>query len=112
MTDKLPEVLAHLDTDTDAALTRLFELIRIDSISTDPAYKDRCEAAAQWCAKTLADIGFEASVRPTTGHPMVVGHYRTKAAGRPHVLFYGHYDVQPPDPLELWQTPPFEPRLA
>ncbi len=114
MTDQLTHVLQALDAGRQAALERLFDLIRIDSVSTDPAYKDRCRAAAEWCAASLGEIGFQASVRPTTGHPMVVGHWKAPAgvAKRPHVLFYGHYDVQPPDPLEQWLTPPFEPRLA
>jgi acetylornithine deacetylase/succinyl-diaminopimelate desuccinylase-like protein len=113
MSTHLPQVLKALDASRDAALDRLFELIRIPSVSTDPAYEPDCRKAAEWCARQLADVGFEAKVVPTTGHPMVVGHAPGAAPnGAPHVLFYGHYDVQPPDPLDLWKTAPFEPRLA
>jgi acetylornithine deacetylase/succinyl-diaminopimelate desuccinylase-like protein len=103
-------VLDRIDADLDQSLERLFAFLRIPSISTDPAYKDHCRVAADHIAEDLSSIGFTTSVRPTSGHPVVIG-----AAGNgtgPHVLFYGHYDVQPVDPLDLWETPPFEPRLA
>ncbi len=113
MPNHLPAVLAALDAGQDAAVARLFEFIRIPSVSTDPAYAPHCRTAAEWCAAQLRDIGFaDARVVDTTGHPMVVAHDRTvRSPGVPHVLFYGHYDVQPADPLALWATPPFEPRL-
>ncbi len=107
----LDEVLKHIDAELPASLDRLFALLRIDSISTDPAHRDACRAAADWLVESLGQIGFEASSRPTPGHPVVVGHDRASTA-RPHVLFYGHYDVQPVDPLSLWETPPFEPKLV
>jgi acetylornithine deacetylase/succinyl-diaminopimelate desuccinylase-like protein len=106
----LDRVLASIDADLDAALARLFATLRLKSISTDPAYAAETRACAEWHAADLREIGFEAAVRDTPGHPMVVGH-RREGQG-PSVLFYGHYDVQPVDPLELWETDPFEPRIV
>lgn len=106
---RIDAVLAHVDATLPESLDRLYDLIRIKSISTDPAYKADCRACADWLAKDLASIGFDASVRDTTGHPMVVGHQRREAGA--NILFYGHYDVQPVDPLALWESPPFEPTL-
>jgi acetylornithine deacetylase/succinyl-diaminopimelate desuccinylase-like protein len=106
----LAPVLDTLDRDLDASLARLFELIRVKSISTDPAYKAECRKAAEWLVADLTSIGFDASVRDTPGHPMVVAHH-DGPAGAPHVLFYGHYDVQPVDPLDLWNDDPFDPKV-
>jgi len=104
----LDAVLAHIDAELPKATDRLLDLLRIPSISTDPAYKADCDRAADWLVEELNGLGFDASKRPTTGHPMVVAH--NDGTG-PHVLFYGHYDVQPVDPLDLWDSPPFEPAL-
>ena len=104
----LDKVLDHIDADLGNATARLLDLLRIESISTDPAYADDCDAAADWLVEDLQSIGFEADKRPTPGHPMVMA---TAGTGGTHVLFYGHYDVQPVDPLDLWDTPPFEPGL-
>jgi acetylornithine deacetylase/succinyl-diaminopimelate desuccinylase-like protein len=108
---KLDQVLSHLDSNLDAAVERLFTFLRIPSISTDPAYKKNCIEAAEHLKADVATLGFEASVRPTKGHPIVMGHAK-HGGKRPHMLFYGHYDVQPVDPLDLWKSPPFEPKLA
>lgn len=108
----LDAVLSHVDGDLEAALERLFVLLRIRSISTDPAYAAECRACADWHVEDLRRIGFEASARATPGQPIVVGHDRSghDNSGRgPSALFYGHYDVQPVDPLELWAHDPFEP---
>jgi acetylornithine deacetylase/succinyl-diaminopimelate desuccinylase-like protein len=105
----LDKVLAHIDADQDAALARLIDLLRIESISTDPAYAQECDKAANWLVDDLKSIGFDASKRPTSGHPMVMAHGDQQ--GGTHVLFYGHYDVQPVDPLDLWDNPPFDPQI-
>ncbi len=65
-----------------------------------------------WVRGQLAGLGFSASVRPTAGHPVVLGHHPGPGGDAPHLLFYGHYDVQPPEPLELWTSPPFAPALV
>jgi acetylornithine deacetylase/succinyl-diaminopimelate desuccinylase-like protein len=112
-TDKLEAVLARIDAELDNSVARLFDFLRIQSISTDPAYAPQCRAAAEFVARDLTSLGFDAKLRPTEGHPVVVGKTpEGQGNGAPRVLFYGHYDVQPVDPLELWETPPFEPRIA
>ena len=104
----LDDVLARIDNDLPAATDRLLELLRIPSISTDPAFKADCDRAADWLVADLKSMGVEAEKRATPGHPMVVGHV---GEGKPHLLFYGHYDVQPVDPLNLWDRDPFDPAI-
>lgn len=105
-------VLARIDAMLPAALDRLMDLLRIPSISTDPAFKADCDRAADWLVADLQSLGFDAAKRPTPGHPMVVAHGDGPAdASGPHLLFYGHYDVQPVDPLSLWDRDPFDPAL-
>jgi acetylornithine deacetylase/succinyl-diaminopimelate desuccinylase-like protein len=106
-------VLAQVDANHADALERLFNLLRIKSISTDPTYRDDCLKASDTCRDLLQAAGFEADVRETTGNPMVVAHaLGDHGPETPHVLFYGHYDVQPPDPLDLWQSDPFDPQIV
>ncbi|MEK1945413.1 MAG: M20/M25/M40 family metallo-hydrolase [Ensifer adhaerens] len=108
MADITP-ILERADANLPKSLDRLFDLVRIKSISTDPAFKADCRKAAEWLVAELNGLGFDASIRDTPGHPMVVAHHAGATADAPHVLFYGHYDVQPVDPLNLWDTDPFEP---
>jgi acetylornithine deacetylase/succinyl-diaminopimelate desuccinylase-like protein len=110
MTDLSP-ILAQADEALPQSLDRLFDLVRIPSISTDPAYKADCRKAGEWLVKELAELGFDVSLRDTPGHPMVVAHHAADRADAPHVLFYGHYDVQPVDPLDLWEDDPFAPAI-
>ncbi|SEF68748.1 Acetylornithine deacetylase/Succinyl-diaminopimelate desuccinylase [Bosea lathyri] len=106
---KLPAVLSRLDADLEGSLARLSSWLEIPSISTDSAYAAESRRAAEWLRVDLESLGFKASLRETPGHPVVVAH-RPKP-GAPHVLFYGHYDVQPVDPLNLWDTEPFKPMV-
>jgi len=104
-------ILKHIDNDADAALDRLKALLRIESVSTDPAFASQCRDAAKWVHDDLASCGLDVTTHETERHPIVVGRYDGAGPDAPRVLFYGHYDVQPPDPLELWETPPFEPTV-
>jgi acetylornithine deacetylase/succinyl-diaminopimelate desuccinylase-like protein len=106
-------VLNHVDANLTASRETLFDLLRIKSISAQPAHAADCGRAAAWWRDQLAGLGFEASVRPTAGHPVVVAHLAGAPDYKgPHILFYGHYDVQPVDPVSLWHSDPFDPQLA
>lgn len=103
---RLDEVLATLDEGLPRALDRLIEFVRIPSVSTDPAYAPEVRRAADWLCDQLAALGFEASVCETAGHPVVIARSQP-GAGRT-LLYYGHYDVQPVDPIALWDRDPFD----
>jgi len=108
-------VLAWLEANEKQSIGRLLDWLRIPSVSTDPAYRDDVRRAAEWVGAQLRESGFGVEVRETgqpagSGHPVVLATCPGDASYRgPHVLFYGHYDVQPADPLDLWASPPFEP---
>jgi len=104
----LESVLRSIDARRNAAVAALKEFLAIPSVSAKPENQPEMQRCAQWLADQLAAGGLEAKVLPTAGHPVVLAKNK-HVAGRPTVLFYGHYDVQPPEPLELWKTPPFEP---
>ena len=94
-------------------ITYLEAFLRIPSISTQPAHKPDVERAAEWLREQLLVAGFpRADVMPTAGHPVVFAEWLAGGPEAPTVLVYGHYDVQPPDPVELWDSPPFEPTLV
>ncbi|HEY8022196.1 MAG TPA: dipeptidase [Thermoanaerobaculia bacterium] len=102
------DVLGRIDREKSAYLEELKDYIRIPSISTDPEYKAEVRRAAEFLLAKMRQTGLEAELIETAGHPLVYAEWR-KAPGAPTVLFYGHYDVQPVDPVDLWRHPPFEP---
>jgi acetylornithine deacetylase/succinyl-diaminopimelate desuccinylase-like protein len=107
----LDTVLAHIDATRAAAHGRLFDFLRIPSISAQPDHAADCRRAADWAAEHLRGSGFTARIAETGGHPVVIAEHPGTGAG-PHLLYYGHYDVQPPEPLELWTSPAFEPTVV
>ncbi len=103
--------LPFVEANRDRLLAELFEFLRIPSISTLPEHRDDIQRAARFVAASLEAAGLEhIEIIPTEGHPLVYADW-LHAPGRPTVLCYGHYDVQPPDPLDLWVSPPFEPTI-
>lgn len=109
----LQDVLATLQGRRDQATASLRDLLAIPSVSTKPEHADDCRRCAHWLVDHLKFGHLDASVMETgggAGHPVVVAKNRHES-GRPTVLFYGHYDVQPPEPLDLWKSPPFEPTI-
>ena len=106
-------VLNYLKQNQARAIAELCELLRFPSVSAQPQHKPDLRACAQWLVRHCRQIGLEAKLCPTAGHPIVLAKTpRTKGQRRrPHYMVFGHYDVQPPEPLDLWHTPPFEPRI-
>ncbi len=102
---------AYLNASFDRHVAELTDLLKIPSVSTDPGHEADMRAAAGFVRDRLAGLGFSANVRETGGHPLVQAEL-VSGADRPTILIYGHYDVQPAEPLELWNTPPFEPKLT
>jgi acetylornithine deacetylase/succinyl-diaminopimelate desuccinylase-like protein len=93
------------------ALNELFDLLRIPSVSARSEHNTDTARAAEWVASSMRTIGLNATVHKTPGHPIVDGEWRRATVGAPTILIYGHYDVQPAEPLELWDSPPFEPTI-
>ncbi len=108
----MEQVLAYIDTHLDNALERLFALLRIPSISAQASHAADCRKAAEWARDELAGMGFFARLSETSGLPGVIATHHAAGPAAPHVLFYGHYDVQPADPLALWHSDPFDPQLV
>jgi acetylornithine deacetylase/succinyl-diaminopimelate desuccinylase-like protein len=102
-------VLQYIEDNKNRFVDELCQYVRFPSVSAQPEHRPDMASCAEWLVKHCREIGLEAEVRPTGGHPVVLA--RTKRTGKPSYLVYGHYDVQPAEPFELWKSPPFEPRL-
>ncbi len=110
--DPANPVLAYLEANHDRFVRDLCEYVRFPSVSAQPQHKADLQACAEWLTERCRKIGLEASLCPTAGHPVVLARTPGRSGGgRPHYVVYGHYDVQPPEPFELWKSPPFEPRI-
>jgi acetylornithine deacetylase/succinyl-diaminopimelate desuccinylase-like protein len=108
----VPNDLERFFADNEGRIrAELFDLLRIPSVSARTEHNADTARAAEWVARSMRDAGLQATVYPTAGHPVVVGEWRGAGSDAPTVLAYGHYDVQPAEPLELWESPPFEPTV-
>jgi acetylornithine deacetylase/succinyl-diaminopimelate desuccinylase-like protein len=108
-------VIDYLKKNQSRSIAELCEYVRFPSVSAQPQHRRDLSACAEWVVEHCRAIGLEARLCATKGHPIVVAktpRAKSKGAGRPHFVVYGHYDVQPPEPLELWKSPPFEPRVS
>lgn len=106
----MSKIFEFIDANKARFTQELFDLLRIPSVSTDSSLKQEVHKAAEFLAKQLEDAGMEnVQIAETPGHPVVMANYLHAGDDKPTVLIYGHYDVQPPDPLDLWTSPPFEP---
>lgn len=107
----MSDVHAYIDTNLPRFREELNDFLRIPSVSARSEHRPDMKRAAEWLAERMRDAGLEVSIEATPGHPIVLGEWRGAGEGAPTVLIYGHYDVQPAEPLELWTSPPFEPTV-
>ena len=106
------QAISYAHEHREQALRTLQDFVRIPSISTLPEHQADIQRAAQWAAQRLKALGFQqVEIVPTTKHPVVLATFSSQRPSAPTVLVYGHYDVQPVDPLNEWETPPFEPTV-
>jgi acetylornithine deacetylase/succinyl-diaminopimelate desuccinylase-like protein len=112
MTSNLVQAIAYAQQNRHRALEQLKDFVRIPSVSTDPGAKPEMQRAAEWVADQLRSLGFDrVQIMPTAGHPVVYGEHLAAGPAKLTALIYGHFDVQPAEPLDLWQSPPFEPAI-
>ena len=111
MTLSLESLKKWYQTHQKEVMSDFLTFLRFPSISTDPAFKTQVHQTAEWLCRYTQEIGLEAQLWPTKGHPVLFAQDLRAGEGRPTLLIYHHYDVQPVDPLELWETPPFEPDI-
>lgn len=107
----MSKVLDYIDANRERFRDELFEFLRIPSVSARSEHRGDTRNAAEWLADRMRDIGLETSLHDTPGHPIVLGEWRGAGDSAPTVLIYGHYDVQPAEPLDLWTSPPFQPTV-
>jgi acetylornithine deacetylase/succinyl-diaminopimelate desuccinylase-like protein len=105
------DLAAWCSANSPRALEELCAWLRIPSVSARSEHAGDCAEAARFLATELTRLGFTTTIEPTPGHPIVVGEWRQAGPEAPTLLIYGHYDVQPAEPLELWTSPPFEPTI-
>lgn len=105
------DVHGYINQNKERFQKELFDFLRIPSVSARTEHKQDTQKAATWFADRAREIGLKVAVHETAGHPIVVAEYREAGAAAPTILIYGHYDVQPAEPLELWDSPPFEPAV-
>ena len=110
MANDSQDVFGRIEREKEGYLEELKDFLRIPSVSTNPEHKDDVLRCAAFVEEKLRDAGVEAETIETEGNPLVYGEWKG-VPGKPTILFYGHYDVQPPDPLEEWRNPPFEPTV-
>ncbi len=107
----MSQLARYIDEHADRFTEELFEFLRIPSVSARSEHRTDMRSAADWLAARMQEAGLDTSIHETAGHPIVLGESRDAGPDAPTVLIYGHYDVQPPEPLDLWSSPPFEPEI-